>query len=270
MKRTDLAIEATENLGAADGIMREQNSVDGIKITRISVGRESAKRIGRAEGKYITLETGDIAAGLLDTEKAASAVARELAALVGNFERALVIGLGNTEITPDALGPKTADRVLATRHLSEDIKRRTGLMGLRSVSVLSPGVLGQTGMESAEVIRAVCRTVKPDAVIAIDALAAADINRLGNTVQLSSGGISPGSGVGNRRAELSERTLGTRVIAVGIPTVADSSTFGGEGGFIVTPREIDMLIIHASELLAHAVNICLQPEIDREILLSLV
>ena len=136
--------------------------------------------------------------------------------------------------------------------------------------MLSPGVLGQTGIETAEIIRAVCDATHPQAVIAVDALAAAGIERLGSTVQLSNAGISPGSGVGNARSELSKTTLGVPVIALGIPTVTDSATLGGVGGFIVTPRDIDMLILRASELLAAAINLSLQPDTDEELLLSLV
>ncbi len=271
MKRTDLAIEACAFAGSVSGTKTEEEQLRGIKITRTEIKTfEASKKIGRAMGRYITLEVGNIATELLDIEKAAEAISRELRALLGDRKSALVIGLGNTEITPDALGPKTADGVLATRHLSDELKRDTGLGSLRPVSVLAPGVLGQTGIESAEVIAALVNRIKPQAVIAVDALAAADIGRLGNTVQLSDSGISPGSGVGNRRKELSFGTLGLPVIAVGIPTVTDSSVFGGTGGYIVTPREIDMLISHAGELLSLAINIALQPEIDREVLRSIV
>ena len=271
MKRTDLAIENLDFSSDIEGLAVSETEIGDIKITAAEIKSDSAaKRLGRAKGKYITLETGDIASELFPVSETAEVLAKELRSLMGEAESALVIGLGNTDITPDALGPMAADRVLATRHLSSEIKDKTGLSRLRSVSVLSPGVLGQTGMESAEVIKAICREIEPDIVIAIDALAAADIERLGKTVQLSDAGISPGSGVGNRRRELDEGTLGRRVIAIGIPTVADSSCFGGSCGYIVTPREIDMLISRAGELISTALNFALQPEIDRDILLSLV
>lgn len=271
MKRTDLAIENLDFSSDIEGLAVSETEIGDIKITAAEIKSDSAaERLGRAKGRYITLETGDIASELFPISKTAEVLAKELRSLMGEAESALVIGLGNTDITPDALGPMAADRVLATRHLSSEIKDKTGLSRLRSVSVLSPGVLGQTGMESAEVIKAICREIEPDIVIAIDALAAADIERLGKTVQLSDAGISPGSGVGNRRRELDEGTLGRRVIAIGIPTVADSSCFGGSCGYIVTPREIDMLISRAGELISTALNFALQPEIDRDILLSLV
>ena len=267
MKRTDLAIEALETFTDKNGVSSGENTVKGFKVITTKLCREAG---GRAAGEYITIEAGDISGGLLDTLSLAEVVAGELRSLMGKAESALVIGLGNTDITPDALGPRVADRVLATRHLSAELKAQTGLSGLRSVSVISPGVLGQTGMESAEVIKAICREILPDVVIAVDALAAADVKRLGSTIQLSSAGISPGSGVGNRRRELSQKTLGVPVIGIGIPTVADSASFGGEGGYIVTPREIDMLISRAGELLGDAINFALQPETEKEILLSLV
>jgi len=271
MKRTDLAIENLDFSSDIEGLAVSETEIGDIKITAAEIKSDSAaERLGRAKGRYITLETGDIASELFPISETAEVLAWELRSLMGEVESALVIGLGNTDITPDALGPMAADRVLATRHLSSEIKDKTGLSRLRSVSVLSPGVLGQTGMESAEVIKAICREIEPDIVIAIDALAAADIERLGKTVQLSDAGISPGSGVGNRRRELGEGTLGRRVIAIGIPTVADSSCFGGSCGYIVTPREIDMLISRAGELISTALNFALQPEIDRDILLSLV
>ncbi len=267
--RTDLAIESCKDLENYEGVLTKNEELLGIKITHAEIKTEDASRkTGRDIGRYITLEVGHIA-DMAEVFDAARAVADSLRRLLADARSFLVIGLGNTAITPDALGPATADRVLATRHLSEEFKKGVGLTGLKPVSVLSPGVLGQTGMESAEVIRAVCDAVRPDVVIAVDALAAADSARLGNTIQLSNAGINPGSGVGNRRRGLNKKTLGVPVIAVGIPTVTDSAVFG-EGGFIVTPREIDMLISRASELLSHAINQALQPEIDEEILLSLV
>ncbi len=271
MIRTDLALEACSEIPNSDGVNHINEEIAGVTVTRTEIVTEEAeKRIGKPRGRYITVDVGDIALGVSDTDNIERVIASEIKGLISSAENALVIGVGNTDITPDALGPKTADGVLATRHLLGRFAKEAGLKDLKSVSVLSPGVLGRTGMESAEVIRAVCGAVKPDTIIAVDALAAADMNRLGTTVQINDVGISPGSGVGNRRKELTKNTLGTRVIAIGVPTVTDSSVFGGEGGFIVTPREIDLLISRASELLSHAINFALQPGMDREILLSLV
>ncbi len=271
MQRTDLAMESITFSGHSEGIKLAEYDSFGIKVVSAEITSDSAaKKTGKEKGRYITLEVPHIAGEAMDIDNAAAAVSRELSALLGGASNVLVIGLGNTDITPDALGPKTADRVLATRHIRADFWQRIGISPLSPVSSLAPGVLGQTGIESAEVIAAVCDKIKPDAVIAVDALAAADISHLGNTVQLSDAGISPGSGVGNRRSALNRKNLGTPVIALGVPTVADSSVFGGDGGFIVTPREIDMLILRASELLGDAINFSLQPNIDRDFLRHLV
>lgn len=181
-------------------------------------------------------------------------MAEELAEELGHFlpEEGCVFlaGLGNRAITPDALGPRVASKVLATRHLRTALSEEelSYLPELRPVCVLAGGVLGQTGMESAELIEAVCKQIQPAAVVAVDALACAELSRLGKTIQMSDSGISPGSGVANRRAELSRRTLGVPVIALGIPTVVDLHTavqgiYGksvpkDRPNMMVTPRDI--------------------------------
>lgn len=270
MNRTDLAIEAFAALENIKGAAKKERRKNGILITEITVeDEETAKNLGKPCGRYLTFDMGNIAAGLAETDGAEELLAEEIRIMSGSAETVLVIGVGNTEITPDALGPRVADRVLATRHLSSEFRKSLGLR-FKSVSVLSPGVLGRTGIESAEVIKAVCRLVNPQAVIAVDALAASDVKRLGTTVQISNAGISPGSGVGNRRKEISEKTLRVPVVAIGVPTVTDSANFGGKGGFLVTVRDIDLLISRAGELLSHSLNIALQPDIPREILYSLV
>ena len=192
----------------------------------------------------------------------------------------LVAGLGNRKITPDTLGPATADSILATRHISEDLKKQTGLDSLKNVSVILPGVLGQTGIETVEIIKGVIASANIEGLIVIDAFAASDVNRLATTVQLCDTGISPGSGVGNNRKEISKRTLGIPVVAVGVPTCVDVGTLaasvtGNQEGvnkadMIVTPREIDILIDRSATVLSRAINFFLQPETDRELILSIV
>lgn len=215
-----------------------------------------------------------------------TAIKNELFSLVPQDGVVLVVGLGNTNITPDALGPKTASRVLATRHITQEIARSVGLEGLRGVAVLSPGVLGQTGIETSEIIMGTIQRVNPSAVIVIDALASRRLSRLGCTVQMADTGISPGSGVGNVRTEISQDTLGVPVISVGVPTVVDATTLAYDligtqpqdtqlveprgAKMIVTPREIDILIDRAAQLLSHSINCALQPSIEPDILLSLV
>lgn len=268
--RTDLAIESNlQQKGGVEGVFVKEKTENGIKITTVDIKTEhAAKKLSKRVGRYVTFDVGDIAAGLTETDGAASIIAEEIKNMVGDFNSALVIGVGNPNLTADALGPKTADGVLATRHLKKDFLEHIGLTGLKSVAVLSPGVLGKTGMEAVEIIKSVAKTAKPDVVIAVDALASADNERIGHTVQLSNTGISPGSGIGNKRREISEDTLSLPVIALGVPTVADFHT--ENRSFIVTMREIDLLTNRAAELLSHALNFALQPNIERDVLLSLV
>lgn len=268
--RTDLAWEAHfSEEKSAEGIKVRERTENGIEITDITVESDTAaERLSKEKGRYITAHIGNISDGLAEAYGAAEVLAEELSRLLPDFSRALFIGVGNPELTADALGPKTANGILATRHIERKFASEIGLDGLKSVAVLSTGVLGKTGMETFEIIKAVCDTVKPDVVITVDALAAADNANIGNTVQICDCGISPGSGVGNRRREISRRTLGVNVIAVGVPTVADFSHV--REGLIVTTRDIDLLTKRAAELLSHAINFALQPDIEREVLLSLV
>ena len=207
-------------------------------------------------------------------EETARLIGEELAALLPEKGTVLVAGLGNEAITPDALGPRAAGMVLATRHIQGEYARSAGLDDLRPTAVLAPGVLGQTGVESGEIVKGLCGVVSPAAVVAVDALASRSLARLGCTVQLCDTGIAPGSGVGNSRKELTETLLGVPVVAVGVPTVVDAATLardltGGEESevavaprgaqMMVTPREIDLLIGRASRLVAMAINAALQP-----------
>lgn len=186
-------------------------------------------------------------------------------------DRILIAGLGNTEITPDSIGPNVAASILATRHIVGEISERIGLKNLKSVSVITPNVLGKTGIETAELVSAAVNRVKPQAVIVIDALASSDEERLFRTVQLSDGGIKPGSGVKNSRKEISEKTLGVPTIALGVPTVVDIGSLSNKKeGMIVTPKDVDLLCKKICDMLARSINFFLQPEIDREIILSLV
>jgi spore protease len=183
----------------------------------------------------------------------------------------LVAGLGNNDITPDAIGPRTVRQVLATRHIGGELARENGFDALRPTAAIAPGVLGQTGMEIAEIIRALAATLKPAAVIAVDALAAGDVSRLGTTIQISSAGISPGSGVMNAREELSEKSLGLPVISVGVPTVIDAAALTGSSTpMMITPRDIDLLVGRAGKALSLIINKALQPELSFEEIAYLV
>ncbi|MBQ8304344.1 MAG: GPR endopeptidase [Clostridia bacterium] len=282
--RTDLALEEKE-LKSKDtsGIDFEENSIENIKITRIRVlNKAGEKSIGKPRGDYVTVEIPNLESHGGQFDLAAEIIAKELKGIAGGVKNILVIGIGNSQITPDALGPKVAEGILATRHISSSLKKELGLENLNSVSVLSPGVLGQTGIELYELIAGAVQTVKPDLVIAVDALAARRLSRLGCTVQISNTGITPGSGVDNARREISIKTLNVPVVAVGIPTVVDAHTLisdlGGTVGadfkesenMIVTPKGIDLMIDRAAELLSFSLNTFLQPQLDKETLRALV
>lgn len=261
--RTDLALENTE---PAKQVRTER---DGCVLTRIEDNGST----------YVTLEVQSISDRIDSDDSLLKLVASELEALLPKEGVVLAAGLGNRGVTPDALGPLAAERILATRYIKGELARVTGLDRLRPVAVISPGVLGCTGMEAFEVLRAVVGEVKPAAVIAVDALAARSPSRLGCTVQLSSAGISPGAGVGNSRPRIDAATLGVPVVSMGIPTVVDAATLasdllGKEGpkdqieprgaSMMVTPREVDLIIKRGARLLAMGINRALNPSLSVE------
>ncbi len=279
--RTDLAVEfMADKTEGADGVAVHKYKVDSILVTNVEILTEdAAKKIGRPMGKYVTLET-DSKINIFELDELRELMIAEVRGLVGRIKGSiLVVGIGNTTVTPDALGPKTARGVLATRHISSDLAEKIGLSGIKPVSVLSPGVLGQTGMEVKEIIEGAIERIKPQTVILIDALAAREVSRLGSTVQLSNTGIVPGSGVGNSRAELSESTLGVKCVTIGVPMVVDASTLCYDltgvsskehDTLIVTPRDIDRIIEKSSQTISYVLNFALQPDTDVELLLSCV
>ena len=268
--RTDLALESfsADRLPENVHISRRGEAFD---ITEIIIDNDSClETIGKGKGRYITLDGSNLSRFSDDYQLMAQELAQELSALVPEGE-VLVVGLGNNDITPDAIGPQTAAKVLATRHLRDetDIGGEHFLTSLRPVSSFAGGVMGQTGIETAEIVRAISVELRPAAIIAVDALACTDISRLGTTIQLTDTGISPGSGVSNRRQELSEKLFNIPVIAVGVPTVVDMHTIvrsltgkkinGELPNMMVTPRDIDRLTERASQLLAFGINLALQP-----------
>lgn len=274
--RTDLALEAHKISGEMRGIVSETETKGTLRISRTRIlSRKASERLGKPCGSYITLEGLPLSDSYRDVKEQISVISDEIAALVPENGTVLVIGIGNTEITPDSLGPKSADAVIATRHIHGEIAKSAGLDRLRPVAVLSPGVLGQTGIEAGEVILSLAKTIQPSAVIAIDALASAGLAHLVRTIQISDSGIIPGSGVGNHRMRLCRETVGVPVIAVGMPTVVDGTTLalellGDRNGkepvtadqksLMVTPREIDILTERASKLIGMSVNCALQRE----------
>ncbi len=274
--RTDLAIETPNIDTKQSGISLFTSQYRKARISRISVDTHQAStQIGRPVGQYVTVELPPLSDNEEELEDYAIRIGGELSMMLPEKGVVLVIGLGNDRITPDAVGPQAAARILATRHIRKEFARSLGLEGLRPTAVAIPGVLGQTGMETAEVVRGLCDTVKPSAIIAIDALAAAQVSRLGCTVQLCDSGISPGSGVGNDRQALNKDTLGVPVIGIGIPTVVDARSLAIEltgdyeseiavspngRAMMVTPREIDLVVRRSAQLIAMSVNYALQPD----------
>lgn len=270
--RTDLAVESFEstNKTVIDGVkVTEQND-----ITTVTVMNENgARALGKPIGKYITFSVPsfvsdtDIFDGRLDK---LSSILKIL--LPNNINSVLVAGVGNLDITADALGPKTNNYVLATRHIISQSDSEM-FKNFFSVSSISTGVLGNTGIESAEIVSGIVSQINPSCVIVVDALAASSPERLGTTVQLSNVGISPGSGVGNHRFEISENTLGVPVVSIGIPTVVSTAILSGNSGdesMFVTPREIDRVIEHGAKLIGMTINTCLQKNISPQDLFSLV
>ena len=276
--RTDLALERRELLQdlPPKGVESEQYSRDGIRFTKIKItDSRGAESLGKPVGTYITAEFPSLTEFSPTDSNIIYVIAKELNTLLPKKGTILVAGLGNSDITPDAVGPKSASLVLATRHLSRELTESTGLGELRPAAVITPGVLGRTGVETAESVRGAVETVKPSAVIVIDALAARRLSRLGSTLQMSDTGISPGSGVGNARSAITEETVGVPVISMGIPTVVDAETIINDLSdgkineenkekqkMIITPREIDLVIDRAARLIGFSINKALQPHLS--------
>lgn len=274
--RTDLALERAAGFPSQDGVFMRHRG-DAFRITEIEIDSDAhGAPIGKPKGRYLTLEAMQLHHAAPQLRKQATELADELRSFIPEGA-VLIAGLGNSDITPDALGPMTAGRILATRHLRQELSDNDPdtdfLRAMRPVSVLANGVLGQTGIETAELIAALKGRVNPACIIAVDALACSDLHRLGTTIQISDAGISPGSGVRNSRAELSVQTLNVPVIAIGVPTVVDLHTVIRQAeavpprdlpNLMVTPRDIDRLIHHAARLLALGINLALHPQLSYE------
>lgn len=285
--RTDLAVEAYDGSDGTEYTTDDckEGESGKIGVSRLRIVTEAAeKRLGRPRGMYITVTSpgfGELDDGGVD--RLAGMVSAELSAMARRLtgrddSDVMIAGLGNREMTPDAVGPETASRVSATRHVRRIDPDLFGRMGCRAISVLAPGVTGQTGIETAELLRAAVRAAEPDIVIAVDALAARSCERLGCTVQISDTGISPGSGVGNDRCGLDRESLGVPVIAVGVPTVVNSAVLVSEAlgeaemlpdsglpdkleavlkrgrSFYVSPRESDVITRRAAVILSRAIE----------------
>ncbi len=283
--RTDLALEKREILGKKEpeGVESSEFTEGEVSFTKIKILNEKgSEALGKPVGTYITAEIPQLTKNPINDEETIEAIAKQLRSLLPEDGAVLVAGLGNTDITPDAVGPKSVSMVLATRHIDKSLSEEIGLGELRCVAGFVPGVLGRTGLEAAESVKGIVNSVSPSAVIVVDALAARRLSRLGTTIQLSDTGIIPGSGVGNARKEITERSVGIPVISVGIPTVVDVGTLVNDltgsksdipqenRDMIITPREIDIVIERASELIGMAINKALQPDISVDEMMMLV
>jgi len=294
MRRTDLAMEARElwqesagETTKLPGVEARERKREGIPVTVVRIlDAQGEQALGKPQGSYVTLTLEGVARREEDVfGRAARAVAAELAQLMkGVPEQGLVLvaGLGNRAITPDAIGPKVHENVLVTRHLVSALPEHFGHM--RPVASLAAEVLGSTGVESGEVVRAVCEKIKPACVIAVDALASRSLERLCRTVQLADTGITPGSGVGNHRFALNRDSLGMPVIALGVPTVVEGATLaadllgtdelpdlGAGREMLVTPKDIDSQVADLSKIIGWGISLALQPGLtmaDLELLLS--
>ncbi len=235
--RTDLAIEAREfynkqeNRGDIPGVDVNVENMGDVTVTRVKVAEEvGARIIGKPKGNYITIEVPKLKDNDKDLhDEVAKILAEEVSSIVDLNDQSviLVVGLGNWNVTPDALGPRVVEHLLVTRHIKEYIPEQID-EGVRSVCAVAPGVLGITGIETSEIIRGIVDRVKPNLVIAIDALASRKMERVSTTIQLADTGINPGSGVGNNRKELSKESMGVPVIAIGVPTVVDAATMASD------------------------------------------
>ena len=299
--RTDLAVEAAEyrQLSEKDGFL-ETVTTGAIPVSKVRIVNERAAALtGKPVGNYATVFFDGAFSDEELFEQAVNRTAELIREFLKDSRSVLAIGLGNAEMTADALGPKVVDRLIVSRHLKEQLPDLYRELALGELSALRPGVLGQTGIETAELIRATVDTVKPDAVLVFDALASRRVKRLCATVQISDTGITPGSGVGNHRSRIDKESLGIPVISIGVPTVVDAATLtadalekvreeipshsakylvdslaqdegsrlrdllgGYENNLVVTPQDIDALISRTAKMLSEAVNIAVH-KIDR-------
>jgi spore protease len=226
----EMALDQKQHL---QGVRSEERVVDDIKISRLTITKEAQEKIGKKAGHYLTIEVQGIRTQ--DTElqqKVQEVFAAEFSRFLKVLDipktaSCLIVGLGNWNVTPDALGPIVCENLMITRHLFELQPERVD-EGFRPVSALAPGVMGLTGIETSDIIYGVAEKSKPDFIIAVDALASRSIERVNSTIQISDTGIHPGSGIGNKRKELSKETLGVPVISIGVPTVVDAVTIASD------------------------------------------
>lgn len=270
--RTDMAVEAHE---LSRG---EAKEIEGVKLTSLAHGNitrtvvdiiddRGARALNKMKGRYVTIDAPDLKNSTDDYENVCNMLAEELRAMCNNSKNTLVVGLGNRAVTPDALGSEVVDKLIITSHIKKympDVFDEN----YSNVSAIAPGVMGTTGIETADIVKKVADTVKPDVIIAIDALAGADINRVTTSIQVADTGIAPGSGVGNHRNGLNEESLGVKVIAVGVPTVIAAELLGGTDiaeefkSLMVTTNDIDLVIKRMSKTVANGINMALHKNLS--------
>lgn len=301
--RTDLAVERAamvrERTGEIPGLESSQEQINGIHITRVQVSTpHAASQVGKPPGRYFTLECPELKyRNRTLLKNVAQIIAKELAVLAELPRKSdvLVVGLGNWQATPDALGPRVVSQLMVTRHIRGYISQDLG-QRLYPVAGISPGVLGITGMETADIVRGIVEQIKPELVITVDALAARSPSRLFSTIQIADTGIQPGSGVGNKRPGLNRESLGVPVVALGVPTVVSGASIAVDVlqdyfsrfnpharpsidsvydflsqdllDLLVTHKDVDMQIMEMSKLLASAINKATQPAITEDEMLD--
>lgn len=238
--RTDLALEARESITDADSTLRgvrleeDYDEETDIRVTKVEITtKNGAKAMGKPMGTYITIEAPNMLEPDEDYHREIShVIAGRLMEIIPNVKKEqeiLVVGLGNRKVTADALGPYVVDNLFITRHIVKEYgKAAYNKEQMNIISSIEPGVMGETGMEAAEIIKGVVEQTSPDVMIVIDALAARSTKRLNRTIQISDAGIHPGSGVGNHRNALTKENMGIPVIAIGVPTVVDAATIVGD------------------------------------------
>ena len=304
--RTDLAMESAQLLQKEDsqtieGVKQKQNEpIKGVQVFNVQItNAQGAKSLGKPVGQYISIDMEKpFEKGAEFLEDASKEFSVHIKALVKPFKKGdgpvLVIGLGNRDVTPDSLGPRVVERMLVTRHMKENVPQELASR-LHSVCALAPGVLGVTGMETAEIVRGITETTHPCVIIAIDALAARSLQRIASSMQVSDTGIRPGSGLGNRRKGIEKETMGVPVVAIGVPMVVYASTIAHDtveqvmadlnvgqedatnlleyvhkkavdemGNLVVTPKEVDELVDRCADLVADALNMALHENITLE------
>ena len=303
--RTDLALERRDiyqkanKLNQIDGVESTEEEInDNIKVSRVKITNSKGEEaLGKPIGTYVTIDVKKLKmAGEEEIQKTSEVLTDELKKIVemhvNNQEDILIVGLGNIYVTPDALGPKVINEIDVTRHIIKYLPQYVD-EGTRPVSAISPGVLGTTGIETVEILKGIVENIHPKLLIVIDALASRSIERISSTIQISDTGIVPGAGVGNTREEISEKSLGIPVVAIGIPTVVELATLVSDGidifidrlqdkaesneylnklqqndkyeevkealnvgdyNMIVTPKEIDDLIENMKDIVARGIN----------------